>query len=288
MNNALTVLSLTERLKKGEDVTLKEARYIADLIEERTPNLNPRTKTFDCDLHAAVLEWFTVAADRLPAHGNFVCSIVLDEDLNEYLPLDVFLSLERCRERLLFPDGVYKMECLIPKECGREIKTVFFERAGSIRHTRFFEELKKMKKLPGNVNCSSYFSVNPKDYVFYVNKKNLLYISAVQSTCCLLIHAFSACYSGGLPLMYASDLKDHFHVPYIMSRNPDEIVLWAKKAGYIDEETAQSLLRDGSIDSEKIDLVGICNGFAEYCRERCMYDRMNETLEDDSWTDVIR
>jgi len=171
-DDILTVQSLTERLKKGEDITSEEAQFIASyLVEEKSSILDPTSRVFNRDLFFAFIEWFRAVKSRLPAYGNFVSTIWLESDgydldidwfqyiregavipiisrLSQNLYDDpaekVFPSLPRlvrqCRAKLLFPDGVYKIEYLIPEESGNKFKVEYFDWAGEMRSTPFFKK----------------------------------------------------------------------------------------------------------------------------------------------------
>jgi len=323
-DDILTVQSLTERLKKGEDITSEEAQFIASyLVEEKSSILDPTSRVFNRDLFFAFIEWFRAVKSRLPAYGNFVSTIWLESDgydldidwfqyiregavipivsrLSQNLYDDpaekVFPSLPRlvrqCRAKLLFPDGVYKIEYLIPEESGNKFKVEYFDWAGEMRSTPFFKEIKKMKKFPVDVVYSIQDSLgymSPDDVCI---EYFLYYASIVRSMPCPLIQVYS-CHLHTIPLVYASDFEKYPYLSYIterMKKDPTEIIRWACNAGYIDAAKAQDYLSGNSwvLYGENVNLTKVCDGFAEYCRERYIRDKINETLEDGSWTDVIR
>lgn len=322
-DDILTVQSLTERLKKGEDVTSEEAQFIASyLVEEKSSILDPTSRVFNRDLFFAFIEWFRAVESRLPAHGNFVSTIWLESDgynldidwfqyiregavipivsrLSQNLYDDpaeeVFPSLpglvRQCRAKLLFPDGVYKIEYLIPEEGGNKFKVDYFDWAGEMRSTPFFKEIKKMKKFPVDFvfsirDCFRYApdDASPEDFLYYA--------SIVRNMPCPLIQVYS-CYLHTIPLIYASDFEKYPYLSYItekMKKDPNEIIRWACNAGYIDGEKAKDFLSGNrwALYGDSFNLKKVCDGFAEYCRERYIRDKINETLEDGSWTDVIR
>jgi len=325
-NDILTVQSLTARLKKGEDITSEEAQFIVSyLVEEKSSVLDPNSEVFNSDLFFAFIEWFAAVESRMPAYGNFVSTIWLEiDDYNTELDWDQYIhesaavpivsrllqnyndfakdsfyflpSLVRdCRKKLLFPDGVYKIEYLVPKENRNDFKIEYFDWAGEMLKASFFKEIKKMKKFPVDIvfpikDCikDCFRDVSDDTNIEYF----LYYASIVRNMPCPLIQVYS-CHLHTIPFIYASDFEKYPYLSYItekMKKDPNEIIRWAYNAGYISEEKAKDFLSGNrwALYGENFDLKKICDGFAEYCRERYIHNKMNETLEDNLWTDVIR
>jgi len=318
MNAKTFIGRLTNKLKSKGDVSLKEALRIAEFLR-KNKDLNCGSPYYD-----DIMDWFRIVEQKLPTYGNYVRSILTNDLLYASLEKDIFRQLDRCYDKLSFLDGIRGfVEWFNPNEdFGSEpsfldrardvmewpdfdiedsnmeddVRIKVLEYAGEIRSCpELCDRILKMKDVFGR---RSYISVKDLTYPEIVQgycKDSLfqfLVLEMAVSLKCELVY-LQHCRMHDVILMHPSDID---RISFLLKHTPDDLVCWIHQNGYIDKEVAQKLFSDKwvykNIDLDFFNscsfLKEVCDGFAEFCCERSVYNEGREIAEDDSWADIIR
>jgi hypothetical protein len=281
---------LADKLKYEGDVSPEEASEIAEFIDKKGKELNPKSSHYNVSFADSILRWLSAVEHKLPTNGNYVRTLPFHHFLEFSWRKDIKEKLRKCRLKLSFLDGIKEIERLgFEYEGDSESNRNFelFDYAGEIRKfPKLCQKISEMTDIFGSKAYASVKSVVYTESLLGCNKQSLLQTSILKfaaSLKCEFIYARH--YNLNIHdrvLMRPSDIDK---ISFMLKHAPDDVVRLALAKGYIDEQTAQKLFSGEWVKTGKIDITGICEEFIDYCLGRRIYE---EAPEDDSWIDITR
>lgn len=287
--NAKDVKDLTEKLYREGDVSFEEASAVAGLLKENEQELMLEWTSRDRKDAKALSLWFRAVESRLPKYGNYVHTVPLEIPYKELRGYEPFGSIFHCLKKLPFSFGIEYADWANFDVSGIKEAQVKFEHAGEImRFPELYKATTDMKSvfrtLYGDACASLYDSVE-LERSGEKHKKSVLYQASVVRTAVSL----------SLPVVYTSSRSekrllmrpsDIDKISFLLEYTPDNLVHWAYREGFLNDQEYRGLLEGEWIYIDRPDVV--CDGFAEYCHECDIYKKRREAVEDDSWIDITR